>query len=126
MTSINDIISSIAASNPYVGSIVAGANTQANLLAALNPADTTESSDSLMNLLAAANSEAANTPAAVFTPSAALTAAQAAANSSSTTAPQSSLPTGYSTSFEDPSSNAGLATADVQSNTVGSLLDSIG
>src|SRR3569833_482446 len=81
MSSITDIISSAAASNPLVGGVVAGASVESGILATLSPSTSTGSD--LTSLVAAANSAAALSPAATHTPSSdladAITAASAAA-----------------------------------------------
>jgi len=83
MSSINDIISSTAASNSLVGGIVASASVQAGILSTLSGTSTFASAG-LTSLIAAANSAAALSPAATYTPSTALAAAINAASSTST------------------------------------------
>jgi hypothetical protein len=80
MSSINDTISSVAATNPYVGGKIASASTESSLIAGLNAGSGIGPSDpGFQDLLVAANSLAALNPAAVFTPSADLTTANQAA-----------------------------------------------
>ncbi len=67
MTSINNTIGSIAASNPLVGVRLSAASTESSLIAGLNSnAGIGPSDPGFQNLLAAANLQAAYTPAAVF------------------------------------------------------------
>jgi len=108
MPSINDIVSSTAASNPLVGGIVASAAVQAGILSTVNGASTSTSTG-LTSLIAAANSAAALSPAATYTPSSDLAAALTAASSTST------LP------FVIP-----IVQATQQAGTESSLLDSLG
>jgi len=108
MPSINDIVSSTAASNPLVGGIVASAAVQAGILSTVNGASTSTSTG-LTSLIAAANSAAALSPAATYTPSSDLAAALTAASSTST------LP------FAIP-----IVQATQQAGTESSLLDGLG
>jgi hypothetical protein len=107
MSSINDIISSTAATNPTVGSALSAGTMQAELLSTLNGSS---SDNSLFSLIAAANSEAALAPAALYTPSSELTAAMNASNSASTSP------------FETPAITDATTTAGMESQ----LLEGLG
>lgn len=111
MSSISDLVSSTAASNPYVGGIVASSSVQAGILDSIDPASPDYgNSDDLTNLIADANSQAALSPAASYKPSSDLTAAM---NAAASKASSGSTPL-----------SVGLATA--RAGTESSLIDGLG
>jgi hypothetical protein len=102
---LNQTISSVAASNPYVGLKLAAANTTSLLLAETIGAGTTSATTTdsgLQNLLTAVN-----TPTTASLPS-------SVAAAGTTTA-----------AALDPNQNPALAVADTQSNVAGTLLSGV-
>lgn len=111
MSSISDIISSAAATNPVIGNAVATEDAEAQILASAAPGSSATMADNAMtNLIAAANSQAALAPAANYSPSADL---QAAMNAAASAGSSGSTP-------------LSIQLASTKANTESSLLNGLG